>query len=401
MPRLAVPSAETRRPLRHPCTGCHRDGLELYSPAGSHFWRTVEPGQTTQHLRANGTVCDGRPSSGSSAPSNVNATAPMNAVPQPSTPIDLSHFALKSDVDAMDSELRGYIANQRSDLGTTQGELAALQTELTATRARLDAMEATKDIVVYTPSNPQGVNVGRQHFQFERVLRLASRRINVMMVGPAGSGKTTIAENIAKALGVKYYPIPLGPQTTKSDLVGYMAAHGEYIASILRVAFEHGGLVLFDEIDASNPAALLIANGMIANVTAGFPDGIKSKHPNCYFMAAGNTYGRGANEEYSGRAVLDAATLDRFRKVRIDYDWDFVETFTLNREWTRYCQRVSDIVIDLAIKAVVGPRIAIDGGKMLSGEDAFSWDDCVAALFEDMTPRDADKVKEALKAQTH
>ena len=44
-------------------------------------------------------------------------------------------------------------------------------------------------------------------------------------------------------------------------------------------------------------------------------------HPDFRLVCAGNTVGKGATAEYSARAALDLATLDRFQmRVLLDYD---------------------------------------------------------------------------------
>ena len=42
-------------------------------------------------------------------------------------------------------------------------------------------------------------------------------------------------------------------------------------------------------------------------------------HKDFRIIAAGNTIGRGGNEEYTGRTALDISTLDRFWGVPLDY----------------------------------------------------------------------------------
>ena len=51
-----------------------------------------------------------------------------------------------------------------------------------------------------------------------------------------------------------------------------------------------------------------------------FPTGRVYAHENFRVVAAANTFGTGASYEYTGRTQLDAATLDRFAPIYIDYD---------------------------------------------------------------------------------
>ena len=47
-----------------------------------------------------------------------------------------------------------------------------------------------------------------------------------MLVGPAGSGKTTAAKNVATALGLRFYPKSMGPATDEFSLLGYRKCRG-------------------------------------------------------------------------------------------------------------------------------------------------------------------------------
>ena len=70
--------------------------------------------------------------------------------------------------------------------------------------------------------------------------------------------------------------------------------------------------------DASIPEVLVLLNAAIANGYFEFPNGrVDLKH--VHFVAAGNTVGSGADEMYTGRMVLDQATLDRFAIIEFDY----------------------------------------------------------------------------------
>ncbi|WP_186007918.1 AAA family ATPase [Rhizobium etli] len=110
-------------------------------------------------------------------------------------------------------------------------------------------------------------------------------------VGPAGSGKSLIPEDIAEKLGLPFYYN--GPLPSEYKLTGYKDAVGRYHATPFRKAFEHGGVYLFDEIDACSAQALVAFNTVLANGLCDFPDGIVRQHPNLGCLAAANNYGEG------------------------------------------------------------------------------------------------------------
>jgi cobaltochelatase CobS len=159
-----------------------------------------------------------------------------------------------------------------------------------------------------------------RHANYPALLRCVAARVNVWLVGPAGSGKTSAAENVARDLGLKFYSKSVGPQTSESALLGYQDANGRTVRTLLREAFEHGGVFLLDEVDAGNPGVLVVVNNLTANDSCAFPDAVVKKHPDFVLVAGANTIGQGADRQYVGRSQIDAATLDRFANLVWDYD---------------------------------------------------------------------------------
>lgn len=209
------------------------------------------------------------------------------------------------------------------------------------------------------------INVGTQHYLFESLLNMISNNLPVMLVGPAGSGKTTVSHNIAIALKLDFRFMSVGSQTTKTDIMGYMDATGHYVTSHFREAYEHGGVFLMDEIDAGNPNVLTVMNAALSNGTCPFPDKMVNRHKDFRFIAAANTYGRGNDRMYVGRNQLDAATLDRFIVVNFDYDEQLEMSICSNKEWCTKVQTIRKIVFNMKEKVVVSPRASLFGSTLL------------------------------------
>lgn len=155
---------------------------------------------------------------------------------------------------------------------------------------------------------------------FENILHLVAAHENVYLYGPAGSGKNTIAEQIAEALGVEFYY--QNTLVTKFDISGYKNAQGEYEETPFYKAWKNGGLFFADELDNSTAEAIIAINAALANGYYTFPNSSEkvAKHPNFYCIAAGNTDGQGATEEYCGRYQMDESSRDRFAFIKIDYN---------------------------------------------------------------------------------
>ena len=188
---------------------------------------------------------------------------------------------------------------------------------------------------------------------------------NIMLVGEAGSGKTHLASCVAKALGLKFYPFSVGLQTTKSDLLGFINAHGQYVTSPLREAFEKGGVLLLDEFDSAHAGVVTIINSLLANGHCSFPDGIIEKNDKFICLVACNTYGHGANIDYVGRNRLDGATLDRFITVHVGYDEKLEEVLTCNPEWLSIVKQIRKNIEGQGIKMIVSPRASMNGADLL------------------------------------
>lgn len=156
-----------------------------------------------------------------------------------------------------------------------------------------------------------------KHNKFNEVLILANARIPCLLTGEKGSGKTTVATQVADGLKIPFYSMSMTRQTTLSHLLGFMSVNGTYVGSQLRKVAEGGGMYLLDEIDAGDANVLLCLN-TIENGFISFPDGIIELHKDFRLMATSNPQDQ--HDQYVGRNKLDAATLDRFDIIELDHD---------------------------------------------------------------------------------
>lgn len=164
---------------------------------------------------------------------------------------------------------------------------------------------------------------GTTHKRLSDVVLDLSISENVLMVGPAGTGKSTIAKQAAEGLSLPYGELSLSPTITPTALLGYMSASGTYVRTVFREIWENGGVFHADEFDNGHPSTLATLNAALACSKGGsiaFPDGMTMRHDDFRFVASANTYGRGPDRVYVGRQQLDAATLDRFVVEEIPVD---------------------------------------------------------------------------------
>lgn len=224
-------------------------------------------------------------------------------------------------------------------------------------------LSLTKEVTIQVVSQPK-VSIKLAHKALPDILTSVLNGGSPFLVGPTGSGKTTLAEQISKVLKRKFYMA--ARVTSEYKLVGFIDAQGRCVRTQFREAYEHGGVFLFDEVDASDPDALTAFNAALANGLGDFPDGMVSKHKDFVAIAAGNTFGRGADRQYVGRNQLDAATLDRFQTFEVDYDEELELAIAGDADWTRFCQKVRKAIEVEKVRHIVSPRASIVGSRYLA-----------------------------------
>jgi len=180
------------------------------------------------------------------------------------------------------------------------------------------------------------------HSRYGEVELLVKNRIPVLLTGEKGSGKTTLVHQIAEALDLRFFSMSMTRQTTLSHLLGFMSVNGTYVPSLLKDAFENGGLYLLDELDAADANVLLCLN-TIENGYLSFPTGVIQVHPDFRLAATANPQDQ--HDFYTGRSKLDAATLDRFDLVEIDRD-DHLEKSLVDPDTFRRMSLLRGILAD-------------------------------------------------------
>jgi cobaltochelatase CobS len=212
---------------------------------------------------------------------------------------------------------------------------------------------------------------GHHHPMFARLLKAAASRMangvppSIWIAGPAGSGKTHGAHMVAKALNLPWHYN--GALSMPHELLGFIDAGGTYHRTPFREAYEHGGVYLFDEVDASDNSALLALNAALANGTATFPDCQITRHPDCIVIATANTWGLGATADYVGRSKIDAAFLSRF-PVRIHWDYDSALEVAIsgNESFARRVIDARERARTHGIKVIIDPRASQAGAALIA-----------------------------------
>ncbi len=235
-----------------------------------------------------------------------------------------------------------------------------------------------------TDGKKSTLKAGDRHSMFEHLLRAASSRLadgfapGIMLAGEASSGKTTGARQAAEALELKWHFN--GAISMPHEMLGFIDAGGKYHRTPFREAYEHGGLYTFDEVDRSDPVALLAVNPHLANGVATFPDKQVKRHKDCIIVATANTWGLGADANYSGATKLDAAFLSRF-PVRIAWDIDptLEKAIVGHDEWLDRVRGARAKACAAGLKIMIDTRVAQAGAALIAA--GYSLDDAARMTY--------------------
>lgn len=323
-------------------------------------------------------------------------TPKENPMPTPTTPTTsgglddvlrnivtevMGTFVPEIDGDKVTEMVNGALAPYTETFETVVSVVGALSDKVDSLRPKVTEIKI--------PNKETRRVEGIQHNMFPSVLVSIMEGMPTYLVGPAGTGKSTIAENAAKALGLEFRSKSCSSQSTESSLLGYMSATGQYISTGFREAFEFGHVYLLDEVDNGNANILTVLNSALSNSFMSFPDGMVKRHENFVLIATANTFGNGATAEYVGRNALDKAFTDRFVSLEIGYD-EAVEEAMLNAidldsltsaKWLNIVRVARENAQTFGLKVVVSPRATVHGAKLLRHKDIMTFESVAKATF--------------------
>jgi MoxR-like ATPase len=249
----------------------------------------------------------------------------------------------------------------------------------TVRRLTLEALSQLKpeikEIVVKVADRSAVRMDGKVHEKFVEILDLAAQRMEILMVGPAGCGKSHLAEQIAKALGLRFGSISCSAGMSEGQITGRLIPTGdggrfEYQRSQFVEFYEEGGVFLLDEIDAADANVLLVINQALANGHLPVPNRITNpqanRHPDFVLIAAANTFGNGANRMYVGRNQLDESTLDRFRigQVVMDYDQELEKSILSDADLLEWLWNIRRKAAECQLRRVMSTRFVAKAATM-------------------------------------
>ena len=280
---------------------------------------------------------------------------------------------LKSTNDSLQGENQRLIAN-----------LDALQTENNNVKEQL-ASATGKIVEVKVKRGPKIVKKIKAvfHKEFHRVLSLCQSGKNVMLYGPTGTGKTKLGMMLADALDARKFGfISCTSGMSESKITCSLlptGANGKFEPQVSEFIdiFENGGLFLFDEMDRADPNVLMIINAALANGVVPLPARKKKPyaeaHPDFMCICATNTVGTGGDRVYTAANKLDMATLNRFWKVKIDYDKNVETQLVEDQELLNYCWAIRDAIEEHKLEQAMSTRYILEAHELKNNGHGYEW----------------------------
>jgi MoxR-like ATPase len=213
--------------------------------------------------------------------------------------------------------------------------------------------------------------VTQKEFQFEGVYLdplvakqlqvLLESGLNILLDGPQGSGKTVLAQSIAKSLGMEFVFFNCGAVIEASDFLATIQVRAsptgqpvtDFIKTEVLVAFEEAGthperryLVFLDELNRCPESARNALMPALDTTRRIFHPIANCFHPipaNVQFVAAVN---RGT--AFTGTFGIDAAQLDRFAPLQMTYPPVDAEVKLLRPRHPELGEKVVRLVVEAA-----------------------------------------------------
>jgi hypothetical protein len=332
--------------------------------------KAMEKGIQTIGARvdSSGLLDDIAAESGAPAPSMPHA-APIPAPGPVPASVDLSAYVTRvawQDGRTTDNgQHRAIVENLKNE--TARG-FEARDSAIEALKAKLIELEKRAPVQYVIEGKILPVSSGR-HQTYNRMTFWATQKNNILLVGPASSGKTTAAMQFAQDMGLELYSQPLS--LSVFDVLGFVGPQGRVDTEFSR-AWINGGIFLWDELSMSAKEAIGALNAALANGFCSFPGlGVIKKHDN-FRMIAGDNSDIGGTLKYGARELLDGASLDRF--VRIDWDIDPAVEDSLGAsapDWLACVRAIREFIEKRGIEHVGATMRATIAGCMAMQQPAF------------------------------
>lgn len=167
----------------------------------------------------------------------------------------------------------------------------------------------------------------REGVLYSVLYALEKRNQPLLLIGPTGSGKTSVVEQVCARLNRPVTRVNLDGDVTRSDFVGQWVLNGEQRMDFrygpLPTAMREGHVLIVDEIDAGAAPVVMVLQAVLEGkplVIMETGETVKP-HPDFRICATANTNGQGDESGmYYGTQPQNYAMFDRFKIIdRVDY----------------------------------------------------------------------------------
>ena len=229
--------------------------------------------------------------------------------------------------------------------------------------------------------------------QLKTGLSALALKIPAFFWGHAGTGKTTLWEQICARTNRPMIRIQHTGSTEESHILGSMAANTEgtyFDPGPLPLAMKYGWIYLADEYDAGFPQSMMVYQPVlegkplvIKEAPADSEWRVVHPHPNFLIVATGNTNMAGDESGlYQGTNIQNAANAERFgmveqmpympkkQEIAVVASQGGISTEDAER-MVDFAHKVRDAYDGKKIKATIGPRVLINASRISIARASF------------------------------
>ena len=203
--------------------------------------------------------------------------------------------------------------------------------------------------------------IAKGYTDIKALEELYSKRMNTLIIGETGCGKTHAVRNVAYKLKVPYKNVNLNGGTTPEDLIGQFVPDNGSIRwqdGILTRFIRHGGIFVCDEINAAPASVLFILHSVLDDqrqivLTQHEGETIKV-HPDFWFVGT-------MNPDYEGTNPLNQALRDRFGMTLVfEYDRKVEEKLGISENLLNLAEKIRKMHKQGEIMTPVGTRVLLN-----------------------------------------
>ena len=187
------------------------------------------------------------------------------------------------------------------------------------------------------------------------------------LFGDTGTGKSSLVRQVAARLNYPVWETTGSERLEVSDLIGHLTLKGgemSFVDCPLVAAMKAGGVFILNEIDAANPAVLILLNTLFDKQPLLIPETneLVTPAPTFRFVATANTAGNGDDSgRFTGTNQLNQAFMDRFTILKAEYPAPTDEKALLATRFPALPEPIRDGMVDIANKV----RGVFSGGRQI------------------------------------